>query len=301
MNRIKALGALCAALLLLGTVGCGTTVSGNETDTAAVKAALEKLGTCTSCTSLQITDRVDSVVSEGVTYLYNGITETEIEVITAPAVKTKTTTRVTLEYEGETMEQTSTSYIVPENGGYSEYYYDGSAWYTVFADVPDAMDYVSIGDFALLYVTQDMSFGKAKTEDLNGITADRYDASLRGEALVDFLNDGGYLSNISSMSENQQQKIRDNLAKDLGKLTVSVWVDTASGYPIRFELDMSSILADLEKSIAETLGNKTSDSQWAITTYAMRMELSNFNAVDDIVPPPESADAIVYTEADFVE
>ena len=304
MKKTKAFSAFCAALLLVGASGCGSSaVTGNETDTAAVSAALEKLASCTSCTSLQTVDRVDSITAEGVTYTYRGVTETEIDVMTAPAVKMKTTTKATMEYEyeGETLEQTSVSYIVPEDGGYSEYYFDGTDWYTVFAAVPDAMDYVSIGDFALLYVTADMSFGKAKTEDVNGVTADRYDAALGGDALVSYLSDGGYLSSISSMSENQQQKIRDNLAKDLDALTVSVWIDTASGYPVRFELDMTDILVDLEKSIARTLGNKTSDSQWAITAYSMRMELSSFNAIEDIVPPPESADAIVYTEEDFAQ
>lgn len=301
MNVKKITAALCAILLMVGTAACSTATPGNEADTAAVSAALEKLAACTSCTSLQIADRVDSITAEGITYTYRGVTETEIDVMTSPAVKMKTTTKATMEYEyeGETLEQSSISYIVPENGGYSEYYFDGSDWYTVFAAVPDAMDYVSVGDFALLYVTADMSFGKAKTEDVNGVTAVRYNAALSGKALVSYLNDGGYLSSISSMSENQQQKIRDNLAKDLSSLTVSVWIDTDSGYPVRFELDMTDILVDLEKSIAKTLGNKNSESQWAITAYSMRMELSNFNAVDDIVPPPETADAIVYTEEDF--
>ena len=302
MKKMKALSAFCAALLLVGTVGCGTAaVKGNETDTAAVYAALNKLSDCTSCTSLQIAKRTDSITADGITYTYRGVTETEMDVLLEPSVKMKTTTRATMDYvyEGETLEQGSISYIVPENGGYSEYYYDGSDWYTVFADVPDAMDYVSIGDFALVYVTEAMSFEKGKTETVNGYTADHYRAALAGDVLVDYLKDGGYLSSISTMSENQQNKICENLVKDLDALTVSVWIDTVSGYPVCFELDMTDILVDLETSIANTLGNRTSQSDWAITEYSMRMELSNFNAIDDIVPPPETADAIVYTAEDF--
>ena len=302
MKKTKALSAFCSALLLVGTVGCGTTpVKGNENDTAAVKAALDKLSECNSCTSLQVTNRVDSITADGITYTYKGVTKTEIDVVVEPSVKMKTATHAVMDYvyEGETMSQSSLSYIIPENGGYSEYYYDGSDWYTVFADVPDAMDYVSISDFALVYVTEAMIFDKGKTETVNGYTADHYRAALTGDALVGYLNDGGYLSSISSMSENQQKKIRDNLAKDLDSLTVSVWIDTVSGYPVCFDLDMTDILVDLEKSIANTLGNRDSQSDWAITEYSMRMELSNFNAIDDIVPPPETANAIVYTPEDF--
>ena len=290
MNKKRILALCCVLFLLVSAAGCSK-AEGNETDTNAVYEALKKLEDCTSCTSLQITERAESVTEAGQTHVYNSTTEMEITLITDPAIKMRTKTRYLEEYNGQKINQSNVSYIVPENGGYSEYYFDGMQWYSVFVEDAAAMSDVLISDFPAMFVPEGLSFCKKKTETLESGNATLYNASLYGTDLVSFLYIRGYLSNIASMSENQQNKIKENLAKDLGELTVSVWVDEASGYPVHFELDMTSILSDMNKSISKTLGNKTSEAQWTGTKHTMYMDLWGFNSVEDLVLPPESANA----------
>lgn len=96
------------------------------------------------------------------------------------------------------------------------------------------------------------------------------------------------------MSENQQAKIRDNLLKDLSGVNVKVWVDEENGYPVRFEISLSQILGELSDSIAKSLGNKSSVQQVTTGKYLLSMSLSDFNAVEEITLPPETANAQPY-------
>lgn len=107
----------------------------------------------------------------------------------------------------------------------------------------------------------------------------------------------GLLGGVSSMSENQQAKIRDNLLKDLSGVTVKVWVDEESGYPVRFEISLAQVPGELSDSISKSLGNKSSEQQVITGKYLLCMSLSNFDAVETIALPPETAYAQLYEGA----
>lgn len=295
----RRISALCCALFLLMGTACGGSsagghAAGNEADTAAVNEALKKLDGCTSCVVTQVTEIEETLVEEGITYEHTGVTQTEITLISSPKLRMKNENLSQANYDGQEVSQHTISYILPKDGGYIEYYFDGTTWYYVIAEDETAIPSVRVLDLAAMFMLNVESFGKTATETLDSGKAHRYDAHLGGTALVSFLESNGYLSSITSMSENQQNKIKTNLASDLDSLVLSVWVDAESGYPVRFELELSSVLMELEESINKTLGNTTSDSQWDLKTYTMTMILSDLNAVEEIVIPAEAENAIPY-------
>ena len=100
------------------------------------------------------------------------------------------------------------------------------------------------------------------------------------------------------MSENQQAKIRENLVKDLKGVTVSVWIAEESGYPVRFEANLTETLSEIDKSISKTLGGKSTDDQVLITEDVITISVADFNAVSEIVLPPEAASAQPYEFAE---
>ena len=294
MNGKKLLALCCAAILLLSATACGTAANSNETDSEAVAAALAKLEDCTSCTALQITERGETVTDSGITYEYTGTSTLDIILVSDPEFKMMTETRTTTLFDGEETSQHVISYILPEDGGYREYYFDGTAWYYVFTEDMGAVPVIHVSDIAGMFVLEGLSFRKAKTETLDSGKAVRYDAALAGDELAAYLYNSGYLDSITSMSENQQKKICENLAKDLDALVISIWVDSASGYPVQFHLDMTDTLNGIETSISKTLGDPASETQWIVTRNAMTMILGDFNAVDDITVPAEALDALPY-------
>lgn len=284
--------ALCLAALCLALCACGAP-GASRSDTDAVYAALDRLYACTSLTTSQLTVREETLSAEGESFVYSGSTAMTLSMILEPEIRVLATTAMKIAYADNSTEQTAVSYIVPEGDSYVEYYQEGDTWYKVVANPEDGPLELSITESTTLYLTEGMSFRKAGTDKLEGGTAIRYECALKGELLVNLLESNGHLINIYEMSENQQQKIRENLAKDLKALTVRIWVNEANGYPVRFEMDMADTLIQLNASIAATLG-KEPDSSWTVNKFSMSMDLRDFNSVPSIEPPAEAADAELY-------
>ena len=93
------------------------------------------------------------------------------------------------------------------------------------------------------------------------------------------------------MSEDQQSKIRSDLGKNLKGLTVHIWVDEATGYPVRYEMDLTAILEDMTDSISKTLGGYSEESGRTMTRAVVSMTCANFNSAAEIVLPDAAADA----------
>ena len=296
-KRILAL--FCALLLLVSTAACGNQnagkqPAGNEADTTTINEALKKLEDCTSCVVTQITEIEETYEEAGAVYEHSGTTQTSITLITEPKLKMISENRSLANYDGQEVNQHTVSYILPQDNGYIEYYFDGTNWYYVTTEDESTVPTVRVIDLAIMFMLEVESFGKAATETLSSGKADRYDAHLSGTALVNYLESNGYLSSITSMSENQQSKIKTNLAEDLDSLVFSVWVDVESGYPVRFQLELSRVLMQLEESISKTLGNMTAEGTWDLGKYTVTMILSDLNAVEDIVIPAEAENAVPY-------
>lgn len=287
---------LCALVLVFAAAGCGGTAP-NQADTDAVSAAVDKFRACESFSLSQLTEIEETVTVEGESYTYTGLTEMQMQLITKPEFYLMTQTTVDQEFDGEQMQQRSASYIVPDEGGYTEYLTDGLEWYKVSTEADVSLMGISASSVVDTFFTDMIGFRKAADGELEGSKATRYEGELQGEDLLSMLEANGLLSSISSMSENQQAKIRSNLLKDLSGVTVSVWVDEESGYPVRFEVSMGDVLTGLNESISKTLGNKSSDQQYVTDKYVICMDISDFDALENIELPPEAANAQPYEEA----
>lgn len=291
MKIKRMLCVLCALSVMFGTVGCS---AGMKSDEGAVQAAIDKFAACNSFRAVQRSERRETVAAEGLSYDYSGLNETAVELVYSPEAKMKSSVTVRHEFDGELTEQSALSYLLPENGGYTEYYNDGTGWYKLSTEETDILSGSYADSVARAFYVGSLEFGRAGVDELDSGKAQRYEAALGGEALVSYLEASGHLLSIAEMSENQQSKIKENLAKDLKSIPVKIWVDKASGYPVRFELSTTSILEDMEKSIARSLGNRTADIQWAVTEYTVSTTVSDFDAIGDIVLPEEAASAGPY-------
>lgn len=293
MNVKKILAGAFAAMFMLTASACGRSIpSGNQADTDAVLAAVEKFRTCESFTVVQHIDWTESVTLDGDTQLYNASNEMAISFIGGeqPRMISSTVTRV--ENGGDIAEQSSLSYVIPEDGGYAEYATDGSQWLKAVSNDASALSGISAASFANAFFTDFISFAKVGEVELDSGKTVRYSGELSGEPLVAMLEANGQLGDLASMSENQRAKIMENLINDLGYMTVSVWIDEA-GYPVRFEVSLTEILDDLNESISKSLGNKT-NSEWAITDYVLSVSASDFDDVPEIVLPADAASATHY-------
>ena len=127
-------------------------------------------------------------------------------------------------------------YRLKEGEGYSQYITDGSRWAKGTVASSD-MEEMTPTDSIQLFLAEGAAFRKVGTETLEGGDAVKYENTLKGAQLVEALDNVQLLDSISSMSEDQQSKIRSDLGKNLKGLTVHIWVDEATGYPVRYEMD----------------------------------------------------------------
>lgn len=292
MKLKKFMGIVSALILIVFSAsGCS---SANQADTDAVNAAIDKFRACESFSLVQLSENQETVVFEGENYAYLAYSEMEMDLISGEDAQMRTGAKAFVSFDSEQTEQITASYIVPENGGYAEYLYDGAEWTKFTVEQSDALAGLSADSVAATFFTENVAFGKSGEETVNGIKALRYDGRLGGENLVGMLDANGLLGSISSMSANQQESIRKNLVKDLDDIVISVWIDEASGYPVRVELNMGDMMKELNDSIAKSLGNKESETQLEASVYTISMSLSNFNAVEDLVLPAEAASARPY-------
>ena len=289
MNIKKAVCLLLATLLVLSAAACG---KADPADTDAVRAALDKFRNCESFTAVQLSRQQERIVEEGTEYEYGLVNEVEMNVITAPSFQLETTTTSSIEFDGELSSQTITSYILPENGGYTEYFNNGTEWYKLSTQDADIMSGIGADAIIKSFFVDSVDFRRVGEEERNGLKAARYEGRLEGEELVKLLESSGYLGSIASMSENQQSQIKKLFAKELKAVTVLVWLDEGSGYPVGFEVNMAQVLKALGESVAKSTGS--GESQLNISEYVISMSLKNFNAVGDIVLPAEAATAQVY-------
>ena len=300
MKFKRLLTILFLAVFAFGFVGCSSN-SGNETDTQALMSAVEKFEACNSYSMVQLTERSETIKAENTEQTYTGFTQMSVDLIKSPNFSIHSETLAKVEFGTDQIEQNIISYIVPENGGYTEYYGDGTEWYKYSTNDVAAAEAMGDGSVIDTLYIDEIMFSKVGSDKLVSGNATRYEGALKGEQLVAMLEANGHLTSIYEMSEAQQTLIRENLAKDLDYVTVCVWVDDASGYPVRFEVNLSDIIKDFEKSYSKSLGNRNANNDWVITDYVISITLSNFNSVSEIVPPAEVASAQVYVPEENVQ
>lgn len=284
MNQKKCSAALAAAALLALMLSACTGPSGDE----AVAAARKKMRDAASLDA-QIETLTQYAPSEENAAALTVANRIEVTMFTDPL---KLRAHVALEMASgeDRMDQSVTMYALQNGESFTQYATNGEAWLKK-AVTPETLGDYDARDTLDLYLSSGSGYKKAGEELVGASAADKYTGSVSGEPLVGLLEDGGFLSSISSMSQAQQEKIKTNLKK-LPALPIHVWVDRESGCPARFELDLTQVLKDAEASMSETLGNlDTASGGSGISSATVRMTCSNFGSAADFELPAEAASA----------
>ena len=74
----------------------------------------------------------------------------------------------------------------------------------------------------------------------------------------------------------------------LGEMTEYVWIDEATLYPVKYEVDMTDIMDALMVNLVEAMGEQAQGMSINIPKMKMTMECSNFNNATDFTIPEEA-------------
>ena len=289
MKWMKPAAALGAAVML--TMSLAACSGGNADET--VTAALEKVKGASSM------DAVIEIAREYTSEEQN-LSATNRMNLTAFHDPLKIKAEVALDrVSGEdTYNQTITMYAQKEGEELVQYATNGSYWIKQ-TTTQEVLDIYNVSDTLSTYLDQASGFKKNGTETVNDAQAVKYTGSLGGKPLVDILDSNGYLDSISSMSEDQQDKIKTNL-ESMPAAEISVWVDQ-EGYLVKMEMDMMKVIENMEANIDETLGHPSTstdeESDSELVGSVIRMTCSNFGAATDFEIPAEALEAEDLTQA----
>ncbi len=103
------------------------------------------------------------------------------------------------------------------------------------------------------------------------------------------MEDGSALDSLTSALGSDAASVED-LLQDLGELSITVWIDQASGHMVRFGMDMSDVMNKIANKVSAELG-EGEEINLSIPALTITMTYANFDAATDFTIPEEALNA----------
>lgn len=198
----------------------------------------------------------------------------------------------------------TTMYLVQEGKEYVSYTKvsggilgdEDVGWSQSTIDVTDLKQYNAM-DNAKLYLDVLNSFQSAGKEAIGSYNTIRYDGKVTGQDISKMLDTLG--DNVSSMLSTADASTMADLFSQLDGIPMSVWIDQKTALPVRYEMDLSSMVNELMSTMIDALGSLSSEAvDFQVRKARVTVECSDYNAVAPITVPQEVLDAATSKSAD---
>lgn len=279
-------GWIFSLLLLCMLAACGTVQPSRDgedvalTPTEKVTAAMEKMAGAKSMDAVMEMEIEMSVAGESMTMW----TAMDMTTFLDPL---KLRAEITLDM-GDLGSMETAIYAQSEGECCTMYLYDGASWVAQTVTLEDLERYNAQSGMEL-YLNGAVDFMEAGTEELESGVADKYTGVIPNESLRDVLEASGALDSVNALLGANAEGLTD-LYTALGDLPVTVWLDQASGYPVRFRMDMSDIMDKLsEKLTAGVIDGM--EGSLEIPKMTVIMTYTNLDAATDFEIPAEALNA----------
>ena len=274
-KRIGAV-ALCAALAL-SMSACGGGTVGKEDATEKIRAATALVNEVESMEATMVMEMDMSVMGQSLE------TDTTMEMTCFnDPVKMKADMTMSMGALGAV---SMSIFAEAEGDTYNLYLYDGNTWIKETATV-NMLEQYNAQQSMNLYLDSGMEYVSAGTETINGAPADKYSGVIRGEAMEEVLKASGATTNLESSLGGMVDV--SSLYSDLGDMPITVWIDQATGYPVRYFMDMTSVMQSMmSKALSGIEGGDTLN----ISKVEVTMDGINYNNAADFEIPAEALEA----------
>ena len=137
-----------------------------------------------------------------------------------------------------------------------------------------------------IYLENGSNFKEVGTEDVNGVSAVRYDGVITQDSLQAVMEASGVLEQYETLGLEGME----DLLSEMGDLPVSIWLDPDTDLPVKYEMDMTEMMQNMmNKLLAEE--EETADVGFTVDKCVIVMVCSDYNAVSTIEIPQEALDA----------
>lgn len=177
---------------------------------------------------------------------------------------------------------------VAEDGTATIYMNDGSGWQSQAVGKTDLVQYDASANM-LGSIDTGAEYTADGMEEVDGANAYKYAHTMSGDEAKEAILTSGALDSLTSAGIDPSQF--ESAMGDVGDLTEYIWIDEATLYPVKYEIDMTEVMSAMMDSIVESMGDEAEGISMSISKMKMTMTFSNFNNVEDFeIPAKESAD-----------
>lgn len=258
-----------------------------QPDVDPMEEAMKNMKSVTNMEAQMIMDMDMTISAEGQEEAVESNTTMDMVCFTDP-LKIKMDMTVDVGEQGSTNTQV---YVMPsENGTYNVYIYDGQSWKSQEVTESD----MAASDLAnydarssmLKYIGDGSKYTQEGTEQIDGGNAYKYSYVLTEEELKDQMKESGALNSVSQLGLDVSQV--DSMLDGLGDVTAYVWIDEATMYPVKYEMDMTTVMDSLMKNMVEAMGDQAEGVSMSVPEMKVVMTCSNFNNATDFTVPDEA-------------
>lgn len=293
---------LLAMVLTCSVVACGDKADNNvtkgtpsttegtskteETTTApvdAIAAAQEVTKDVTSMEAQMVMEMDMKIVAQGEEQAVQSITTMDMVCFSDP-VKIKMDMTIDM---GEAGNLSQNIYgEVAEDGTCTMYLYDGASWTSQVVALTDMEAYDARGNI-LSFIEDGAEYTLEGTEVIDGgANAFKYSNVMKGDEMKEALLSSGALDSLGSLGLDASQI--DGMLDGLGEITAYVWIEEATMYPVKYEMDMTEVMDTLLVNLVAAMGEQAEGMSINIPKMKMIMTCSNFNNATDFTIPDEA-------------
>ena len=104
--------------------------------------------------------------------------------------------------------------------------------------------------------------------------------------MQDVILESGALNSLSSLGISEDQM--KEMLSGLGDIPVTLWISETDLYPVRYDMDMTSVMDGLMKAVLESMGDQAEGLTMSVPEMTITMTCSNFNSATDFTIPDEA-------------
>ncbi len=248
----------------------------------ALTAAMENMSSVTNMEGQMVMEMDIEIAADGQSQSIASVITMDMTVFDDP-MKLKVEANADMGEEGS-VQQTIYGEVT-EDGTATIYIYDGEEWYSQVVGVADMMQY-DAGSSMISLIDNESMYKLEGMEKVNGASAFKYACVTSGEEAKQQILSTGALDSFASLGFDLNQ-LETNWG-DIGELTEYVWIDKASLYPVKYEVDMTRIMDALVSSMIASLGEQAEGLEMSVSKMKVSMTCSNFNNAADFTIPEEA-------------
>lgn len=298
-RKNKFLALLLAATMSFSVSACGSADSADtgkqtaedngdsskeNTDVDVFAAAQEKMKSekISSLTGKMVMDMEMTISADGETQTMKAANTMDMTCFYDP---TRFKMDMTVD-AGESGTSNMTMYAdTAEDGTCTLYISDGTNWQAQEVELTQIEQYDAASNMTG-YMQDSYEFQDAGTEQIYGKNARKYTGTLKGDDLKETVMSTGALDSLNSLGMDTTQV--ESMFNDLGDLPINLWIDETDLVPVKYEMDMTSLMSKLMANTLEAMGSEAEGVSMEFNKLHVVMTCSDYNSAEEFEIPEEA-------------